>query len=32
MLEANADGMAVEVEPFRQQFLSCVAVRQIAAE
>jgi hypothetical protein len=32
MSEADAGGMAVEVEPSRQQVISFVAMRQIAAE
>jgi hypothetical protein len=32
MLEGDAGGMTVEVEPSRKQFVSFVAVRQIAAE
>jgi hypothetical protein len=32
MLEADAGGTAVQVEPSRQQLVSFIAVRQIAAE
>jgi hypothetical protein len=31
-LEADAGSMAVQVEPSRQQFVTFVALRQIAAE